>query len=226
MAKGYKHMTPDQEQQVLAEYRDSQIVTVTASRVGVSPDQVRAALKRHNIQPSKAQERGKCWENQDKIREMAAAGKTRTAIAEAVGCNRRHLKAFLERHGIETVEYTRQLDQNPAWRGGKIVDKDSYILVKAPGHPNRDRHGYVRDHRLVMEAVLGRLLEADEVVHHRDENKQNNDPSNLEIFVGNGYHLAQTRKGVPNPISEEGRERIRESRRQYWQKKRESTPAE
>ncbi len=37
-------------------------------------------------------------------------------------------------------------------------------------------------HRFVVESQLGRPLAADEHVHHRDENKTNNDPVNLELL--------------------------------------------
>lgn len=37
-------------------------------------------------------------------------------------------------------------------------------------------------HRFVVEIRLGRPLSTDEHVHHRDENKTNNDPENLEVL--------------------------------------------
>jgi len=36
-------------------------------------------------------------------------------------------------------------------------------------------------HREAMEKKLGRKLKPGEVVHHKDENKRNNDPNNLEL---------------------------------------------
>ena len=39
----------------------------------------------------------------------------------------------------------------------------------------------VDEHRYVMTQEMGRELLHDEVVHHKDENKQNNEPDNLEI---------------------------------------------
>lgn len=48
--------------------------------------------------------------------------------------------------------------------------------------------GHVHTHRVVAEAVLGRRLTAEEVVHHIDENKQNNHPSNLAVFPTQAHH--------------------------------------
>jgi len=47
--------------------------------------------------------------------------------------------------------------------------------------------GYVKyfqqhEHRFVAEKLLGRKLKKGEVVHHKDENKHNNCPENLEIM--------------------------------------------
>lgn len=38
-------------------------------------------------------------------------------------------------------------------------------------------------HRLVAEQILGRKLKENEIVHHKDNNKKNNDPSNLEVMT-------------------------------------------
>lgn len=48
------------------------------------------------------------------------------------------------------------------------------------------------EHRVVAEEKLGRALEKGEIVHHIDGNKQNNDPSNLEVTTQSkhvGLHL-------------------------------------
>ncbi len=39
----------------------------------------------------------------------------------------------------------------------------------------------LHEHRVVMEKLLGRTLSSDEIVHHKDHDKRNNDPSNLEL---------------------------------------------
>jgi len=45
-------------------------------------------------------------------------------------------------------------------------------------------------HRQVMEEKLGRKLKPGELVHHKDENKLNNDPDNLELSnsIKHGKH--------------------------------------
>lgn len=51
-----------------------------------------------------------------------------------------------------------------------------YKKVKLPDGTTRD------EHRLVMEAHIGRSLRSDEHIHHIDGNKRNNDISNLKIL--------------------------------------------
>ena len=43
-------------------------------------------------------------------------------------------------------------------------------------------------HRVVAEEMLGRKLKPGEVVHHKDGNKQNFSPENLEVLPGQSEH--------------------------------------
>lgn len=49
------------------------------------------------------------------------------------------------------------------------------------GHPMAYSNGVILEHRLVMSEILGRNLRPGELVHHKDTNPFNNDPSNLEL---------------------------------------------
>lgn len=51
-----------------------------------------------------------------------------------------------------------------------------------PPHPKANANGLYPLHRVLAENKIGRLLLDDEVVHHIDEDKSNNDPSNLAVM--------------------------------------------
>ena len=74
------------------------------------------------------------------------------------------------------------------WKDGKKC-QNGYILVFKPEHLNSISHGYVFEHRLVMEEYLGRYLETKEVVHHINGIKKDNRLENLELFNSNGEHM-------------------------------------
>jgi hypothetical protein len=52
-----------------------------------------------------------------------------------------------------------------------------------PPHPKQNSNGLYPLHRVLMENKLGRLLAANEDVHHEDEDKANDDPDNLEVLT-------------------------------------------
>ena len=68
------------------------------------------------------------------------------------------------------------------WNIEKIVSKGDYNYCIVRDHPNRTKNSYVLHHRAVVENHLGRLLGADEVVHHKNENKKDNRIENLEVL--------------------------------------------
>jgi len=59
--------------------------------------------------------------------------------------------------------------------GSGCIDGWGYKVITVNGRR-------IREHRHVMEQVLGRELTPDEIVHHIDEDKSNNDPSNLKVI--------------------------------------------
>ena len=92
---------------------------------------------------------------------------------------------------------------NVNWQGGRIVDKDGYILVKLPPDdfflPMADHLRYVREHRLVIAKRLGRCLQPWEIVHHKGirytdiRNKSDNLEDNLEMTTSGAHSRDHSR---------------------------------
>jgi hypothetical protein len=81
------------------------------------------------------------------------------------------------------------MEKNPSWRGGIRKDDRGYVRISIG---NRK---YRYEHRLVMDKELGRRLEKEEIVHHNDGIKNNNNVNNLSI-MSNKEHMKLHRKGV------------------------------
>jgi hypothetical protein len=66
-------------------------------------------------------------------------------------------------------------------RKGRRMTSGGYVWVYCPKHPFAGIGGYVAEHRLVMEKVLGRTLRTDEYVHHKNGIKSDNTIENLQL---------------------------------------------
>lgn len=73
---------------------------------------------------------------------------------------------------------------------GEIVTpaKQRYPVVKAQGNPRARALSLVYAHLLVAERALGRPVPLTAEVHHVDDDKTNNAPSNLVICEDRKYH--------------------------------------
>lgn len=66
--------------------------------------------------------------------------------------------------------------------GNKKRMNTGYIGIYFPDHP-QSKDGYVLEHRLVMECVIGRHLNNDECVHHINGNRADNRIENLQLMT-------------------------------------------
>lgn len=94
-----------------------------------------------------------------------------------------------------------------------VRDHAGYIRVWEPDHPNAFRNGWVLEHRLVMEQVLGRLLATGEHVHHINGQKWDNRPENLAV-LGHSEHSVITQAERKTELAQV-RAELAEYRRRY-----------
>jgi hypothetical protein len=66
---------------------------------------------------------------------------------------------------------------------GRKRTPSGYVTLCIKTHPNSDVvHGYIFEHRIVMEMKLGRYLLPNEIVHHKNHIKHDNRLENLEVM--------------------------------------------
>lgn len=109
-----------------------------------------------------------------------------TKNAAARGYRKGDALPFIRGHYVRNY----RAEQSPNWKGGRLTNRAGYVLVYAPQHPAaKAAKGYVLEHRLVMEQVLGRRLKRTEHVHHINGDPADNRPRNLIVLSKRDHHL-------------------------------------
>ena len=108
-------------------------------------------------------------------------------MREHVFCSRKCSSSFLSK---------RMSEMNAELNPNRITDSTRAKIKMAQTIPDFKRVSYAKHygrhlHRVVAEEMLGRPLLKGEVVHHKDGDKQNNNPSNLEVFSSQAEHARE-----------------------------------
>jgi len=189
--------------EVAAAYLADAPMKELAARYGMSAAGMVKRLRQHGTTIRK--QGASQWRRQPEpfdealLRSLHAQQMSTREIAAEMGGSEELARDRMIRLGLSRLAGKARQDRNYFWKGGRTIDKHGYVLVKANDHPYRTAAGYVREHRLVMEQMIGRYLLPTEVVDHIDGSTANNDPSNLRLFERNAEHLRVTRGGrCPN----------------------------
>lgn len=89
---------------------------------------------------------------------------------------------------------------NSSWKSDVRISTYGYRMIRVLDHPFRNSSDFVFEHRLVAEKYLltdetsveingKKYLNPDLEVHHKDQNKLNNDPNNLLILTKSEHKI-------------------------------------
>ena len=152
--------------------------------------------------------------------DAAYATRTERSIAAELGCSGATVWNWLKRHGIAKRGRgsPKGSSKPPAQRAKMAAARRAYwaarsspeerlahaVKVSVAKFKHGNANGYLRvyvpgrgtmlAHRYVMEQILGRRLLAREVVHHKDGNKRNNHPGNLELTSPSSHSATHSRE--------------------------------
>ncbi len=110
-------------------------------------------------------------------------------------------------------------DEFPSYKGGHTTLWTGYVFEFCPGHRLQNRWGWVAQHRLVAEDILGRPLHQDEskghrlseAVHHKDHVRTNNAPENLEIMTNIEHRRMHGRENAGKNLARLTEEMVRDA---------------
>lgn len=151
------------------EYMRGDSIPVIAERHGIPRSTVRYAANKAGVLRSRA----------DGVRLAGEQGRLGYGMR---GLRRR----FTDEHRAAISRSARERGAETAC--GESIKPNGYVEI------TRGPHKGCLKHRVVAEQMLGRPLNEGEVVHHKDHNRSNNDPSNLEVMTSS-EHSSLHRKG-------------------------------
>ncbi len=129
--------------------------------------------------------------NLSKAKILYTYGNTLEEVGQVFGVSAATISRAFNAAGVKirTKSELARGSKNPAWAGGRVKRKGSYVRIYV------GIRQYVGEHRLVMEKHIGRPLVDGEWVHHINENKSDKRIENLKLVTKQTHqseHLIQS----------------------------------
>lgn len=143
-----------------------------ARRLGVVQTTISAVLRKQGIHAGKGHRLPVHDLPLEELTNRYLAGESAREIGESFGVDSEVVRKRLARHGVTRRAGGAAGEKHPNWKGGRAQVE-----------------WYRRQSYEVAAICLGRPLPPGLIIHHCDENPQNNDPSNLVIFRTQSEHF-------------------------------------
>lgn len=179
-------------------YEQGAKVAAVAEKHGVHTNTVYDVLERAHVPLRRPRRSYLSPDEMQEIRRLYEEGLSYKAIAEKMGLSWPTVEKYGKRAGVTSRPAGfQQGEGHHAWKGGRTLSDGGYVLVLVrpddPFYPmaqikaaGEEGSRYCLEQRLVMARHLGRLLTAEETVHHVDDcDRQNNAITNLQLRLGN-----------------------------------------
>lgn len=81
--------------------------------------------------------------------------------------------------------------EHPNWKGGRHLCSDGYWAIRMPSHPRAHQSGYVYEHLIIAQQLLGRPLLKGEEIHHYGTKTDN---TKIVVCENHAYHMLLHRR--------------------------------
>lgn len=164
---GLKRKVPNAE--IASMYQRGESSTQIAELFGLSGTHVLRILREAGVSIRQASENKRLSQSRPEVRKKMSEAATGRALPESAK------QRLRERVG----------SKNHNWVSGITMQVSGYLQFTA-SVANGEQAGKFL-HTVIAEWKLGRKLLPGEVVHHKDRNKLNNDPNNLEVMTASEH---------------------------------------